>query len=278
MRILLAAVCVVVGVAFLLDSESISKTSRHREVDNPWVTSLHALMKAGGPVQALTVEGAEIGTDSELSTLRRYPVVKFHYDASGRVIKMDDLNEQGGPLTSTHYVYDSGGRLLKQAHRDIAQVVSAEILYKYDSNGRPEEKVQIDVDDGAVLSKETFVYNETTGGTKITSWSGERLRASVEVFRNSRGQIIEVRPTNEPAGSVGGSPSGKVIIAYNDLGDAKAESSFDDGGKLTEEAAYSYEYDAHNNWTRRSKDIKRVTPDGKVCKTREVIHRDITYK
>lgn len=277
--VLIASTCVVIGIAFLLKTSSVSKTSRHQEVDNAWVSSLYDLMRVSGPVHFLTVEGTEIGTDSALSTLRRYPLIKFHYDASGRVIKTEDLNEQGAPRTSTDYVYDSEGRIVKGLHRDNAQVVSSETLYKYGLNGRPEEQVRIDGDDGAILSKRMFIYDETTGGTQINSWSGERLRASVEVFRNSRGQIVEARSIPyEPAGSLGRSLSGKVTVTYNNLGDVETESSFDSRDKLVEEAVYSYEYDARNNWVKRTKDIKHFSLDGTSSLGREIFHRNITYK
>ncbi|MBC7930405.1 MAG: hypothetical protein H7Z38_07520 [Rubrivivax sp.] len=274
-----AIICVIVGVASLLKSTSVSKDTAHLEIDNPWVDSLHDFIRVSGPVQTLTLEGTEISTDSGRSELRRYPLIRFHYDASGRVIKREDLREDGVPLTPTVYTYDHKGRLVKEAHQDILQITTSETLYKYDSTGRPAKQVHIDTDDGTIFTKRVFAYDEDKGITKLSTFDGERLKTRVEVLGNSQGQIVETRLTFYwPDGSVDPSLSRKSLISYDAFGNVKGKSLFDNSGKLVEEVAFSYELDSHNNWTKQVKDIKHFSEGGTPSLSREVFHRTITYK
>lgn len=268
---LLAFVC---GAALTPPRQGVASPA----VEDPWVNSLQSAARVRGPVQTVTLEDAELSTDGSQRTLSRHPQVKFHYDQSGRLAKSEYLTDGGGPSTFTVYSYDDEGRLQREAHLNILHGETSETRYRYDDEGRPVEQTQVDAADGTVLAKRVFTYNEGDGSTEIVSYRGKKLQARLSVLRDARGLIVETGHTAfGPDERADSSVAGRAVISYDAMGNIKTERLFDSGGRLVEEAAHTYEYDAYQNWVKRVKEIKIVGEKGDVSPRREVVYRNITY-
>lgn len=207
----------------------------------------------------------------------RYKRVRYHttqFDQDGKKIEEVHYRSDGVPLPKTTYSYDENGVLLKENHYSaLSGEPYLETTYVYDSSGRIKEESSRDIEEKKILSRTLYAHDEKSNFTEVADYdSGDVLRERYRFVWNNQGKVSEI---------VGFAPDGatlgKQIVKYDEGGNV-VETILTTAGELAvKKKKYSYEFDDHGNWTRKTL-YHWVREKGKsFYKLMNITYRTITY-
>lgn len=257
-----------------------ANTNRHgsEAMDVLWDATLHEWMQTVGPVEAVRVTTTELSDDGQWTELSSRPLVEFHYDRAGRVIRRVDFRDDGTPAPGTVYVYGDSGRLNMQKYYDAAGEVYIEATYSYDGRGRPAEVISYNVKQGTLLSRKVYEYAPGDEYVAVREYWGATLREELGYVRGARGRVVECRRLSLLSRSKA-TPgyAGRTVFSYDAQGNLTAEISYTADGKVESQADFSYEFDTYGNWVKRTSIIQDIGSEGSTKMTQEITYRTITY-
>lgn len=198
----------------------------------------------------------------------RYMTVRYEYDGSGRVSKMQKLGVNEAPESYTAYEYGADGKLLKESYFNAVDAENfepaGECVYEYDADGLCVKKDSVRDgykslyeygynadgqlitekchEDGELIYVLGYTYDENGNNTVLTRKSVMTETESVTGMEyDAEGHLIRVS-TGE----------GSTVYEYNGHGDEVKMSLYDADGVLSYARITEHEYDEAGNIIRSS--------------------------
>jgi len=241
-----------------------------------------------GPVQAVVevVEGTFIWTS--------------HYDGQGRltefIVSYVDKTMFPGKEEKHVYEYDSEGKRIKAMGYAEDRKVFERETYSYDDHGNRTAEIIISAN-GALKSASFYAYDEKGNRSSFIKYITHKLLHSTSFVHDQLGRVIrEVHYDNgvldadckqtysedaKRKDSLCYKPNGallsKGVERFDDSGNVIERVNYDPAGMPVSKTTYAYQFDATDNWIKRTFQVWHGQDGQFVLKETRTQERKITY-
>lgn len=231
-----------------------------------------------GKVKSITVETEEHEFTTHFMDFgNRYKRKLFQttqFDRDGKRVEKFHYRIDGVALPKTTYSYDNNGILLKENHYSaVSGKPYFEILYVYDSQGRLKEKIDKNIEDNKVLSRELYSHDLKRNYTELVEYNSDNVvRGKVGFTWNNQGKAGEVFSFSPK-----GETLGKATVTYGEK-DLVAEMIFSlSDGSPEKKEKYAYDFDGQGNWVKKILYHWVTEEEKSFYKLMNITYRTIVY-
>lgn len=258
--------------------------------------------RLNGPVKSVRIEQSllEEKESGEISESTRVPSQDISYNHEGNYEEIVYYEDTGTVLWKLAIRYNLAGVKLEELAYEAEGI--SKYLYKYSPNGRNYRITEYDPDgslsgredvvcdangkeirrkrygaNGAIISR--YVYRYDQKGKKIEEILYGRNAAPAHAARRRTysyypdGNVSEESGYETPKGGF----LGKRIYKYDDEGNLEEEYSQRKDGNIFGRVKYSYEFDSHQNWIKRTTHKETVKEGQHIFESQIITYRTITY-
>ena len=254
-----------------------------------------------GPVRSVRLELAKVSDSPEgMIEGPRVVLSVYSYDKNGNVIAQT-VNNSDGSLRFKYcwqHTYDAQGREIRTDYYNADGVLTSSGITIYDDmahtanvsqhnpNGSINHIRELFFDDQGNEVRQTLRYpNGETSDTlstynaqgQLTEFAlkdvGGNLNHKVFSSYDDHGNLVEMkveRADGKPQQQL------KKNLRYNDDGNVVEEVNYRPDGSVKSREIFTYEFDGHGNWTRRTT-VRELLTGKASTRESEIAYRHITY-